>query len=171
MHEYPSLASRCASFTLGSLKEIEDRIVEELQTSGATRLVIGLQMINLQRAITACGMFSMFEAYRQDFLNCADGFKEANEILSSHGHDELVGKFRDYQSAINVLKHGRGSSYDRLLGKIAELPFKLMTDENYVEGDVSAISALIEVNDAFVLQCAEIIEQVHEKLRKEKYGY
>ncbi|HVV27452.1 MAG TPA: hypothetical protein VHC40_05745 [Rhizomicrobium sp.] len=171
MHEYPRLASSCASFTLGSLKEVEDRIVEELQTSGATRLVVGLQMINLQRAITACGMFSMFEAYLQDFLECVDGFKEANEILTSHGHAQMAGTFRDYQSAINVLKHGRGASYDRLLGKMDELPFKLKTEDNYIEGDVSAISTLIEVNDIFVLQCADIIEHVYEKLRMEKYGY
>jgi hypothetical protein len=74
MHEFTDLIDRSTRFTLATLKEASDKIFEELQTSGATRLVKNLQMIRLQKAIMAAGMFSLFEAILQDRLGCQDGF-------------------------------------------------------------------------------------------------
>jgi hypothetical protein len=39
-------------------------------------------------------------------------------------------------------------------------------EDFFNEGDVSEISNLIEVNDAFVLDCANLIEQVSQEIRK-----
>ena len=63
---------------------------------------------------------------------------------------------------MNVLKHGRGRSYDALVAVAATLPFrvKLPHEAYFNEGDISEVSTLIEVNDYFVLLCADVISQV-----------
>ena len=71
MHEFSKLIDHSTSFTLEALKATENRIVDALQTSGATHLVASLQMIRLQKVIMAVGMFSIFEAILQDRLGGA----------------------------------------------------------------------------------------------------
>jgi len=168
MHRFTELISHCTSFTLSMLKEAEDRTVDLLQTSGATSLVKTLQMIQLQKAVTAVGMFSLFEATLQDGLNCKNGFDEATKILKSEGQVALMETFTDIQKAINVLKHGRGQSYDALVAKADRLSFriKLPADAFFYEGDVSEVSTLVEVDDAFILECARIIQGVSEVIAK-----
>ena len=168
MHPYTDLVDRCAAFTLAALREANERTIDALQTSGATRLVKTLQMVQLQKAILAVGMFSLFEATLQDGLNCSDGFREATDILDREGQAVLKERFSDLQLAINVLKHGRGRSYDALVAKTGALRFrvKLPGQEFFYEGDVSEISTLIEVDDTFVLSCAEVIREVSEAIRR-----
>ncbi|GAB1416279.1 hypothetical protein MASR2M117_16850 [Paludibacter sp.] len=167
MHSFSELVLRSTSFTLGSLKEVENKVIELLQTSGSTVLVKNLQMIQLQKAITAIGMFSLFESILQDGLACKNGFDEAKNIMKQSGNNDLNSRFDDFICAINVLKHGKGRSYDTLVAKSSMLPFKIkMPGEDYFdEGDVSEISTLIEVNDDFVLDCARLIEEVSEEIR------
>jgi hypothetical protein len=173
MHRFSELVFRSTSFTLGSLKEVETKVIEQLQTSGSTVLVKNLQMIQLQKAITAIGIFSLFESILQDGLACENGFKEAKNILKQSGNNNLNNRFEDFICAINVLKHGKGRSYNTLVTKSSMLPFKIkMPDENYFdEGDVSEISTLIEVNDDFVLDCARIIEDVSIEIRNTRQDF
>lgn len=72
-----------------------------------------------------------------------------------------------------TLTHGRGKSYDALVANSEDLPFKIkLPNENFFfEGDVSEISTLIEVDDNFVLNCAELIEQISKEVRNEFPGY
>lgn len=107
-------------------------------------------------AVPAVGMFSLFKAILQDGLNCRDGFREATDILDHAGEQALKERFVDLQRAINVLKHGRGHSYDALVAKAAALSFRVkLPDETFFEeGDVAEVSTLIAVEDAFVLNCA-----------------
>ena len=168
MHRFTDLVDRSTAFTLAALREANERTTDALQTNAATSLVKTLQMIQLQKAILAVGMFSLFEAILQDSLNCQDGFREANDILDRERQAVLKERFSDLQLAINVLKHGRGRSYDALVAKAGALPFrvKLPGESFFFEGDVSEISTLIEVDDRFVLSCAEVIEEVSEAIRK-----
>lgn len=168
MHRFSELVLRSTTFTLDSLKEVESKIIELLQTSGSTVLVKNLQMIQLQKAITAIGMFSLFESILQDGLECKNGFDEAKSILKQSGNNELNNRFEDFICAINVLKHGRGRSYDTLVAKSGVLPFKIkLPGSNYFdEGDVSEISTLIEVTDDFVIDCAKLIEEVSDEIRE-----
>lgn len=168
MHTFTDLVDRCAAFTLEALRGTNDQTIAALQTRAATTLVKTLQMIQLQKAILAVGMFSMFEAILQDGLNCSDGFREANNILDREGEAVLKERFNDLQLAINVLKHGRGRSYDALVAKTGALPYrlKLPGEAFFCEGDVSEVSTLIEVDDAFILSCAEVIHEVSEAIRK-----
>lgn len=162
MHRFEDLIYRSTSFILGALEEINSKIVEELQTSGSTILVKNLQMIQLQKAIFAIGMFSMFDAVLQDQLSCRNGFEGAKNMLKKKQNLELHDRFDEFICAINVLKHGEGKSYDALLSKSELLPFKIkLQGENFFdEGDVSEIDTLIEVDDSFVLNCADLINKV-----------
>ncbi len=162
MHRFTELADRSTSFILDTLKETEKQVVEALQTSGATHLVKTLQMIQLQKVIMAVGMFSIFESMLQSGLVCSDGFAEALKYLDRDGEDELQKRFSQFASAINILKHGRGRSYDTLLDEADDLPFRLKrpNERFFFEGDVSEVSTLIKVDDQFVLGCARVIREV-----------
>jgi hypothetical protein len=168
MHSFDELVDRCTNFTLETLRDANDRTIEALQTSGSTSLIKTLQMIQLQKAILAVGMFSMFEARLQDALSCTSGFDQAKRILVEEGELETKEHFDDVCMAINVLKHGRGRSYDALVAKVKKLPFKMKLpgESSFSEGDVSEVSTLVEVDDAFVRHCGKVVNQVSEVLRR-----
>lgn len=173
MHNFDELIYRGTTFTLNALKELNSKIIEELQTSASTISVKNLQMIQLQKAILAVGMFSLFESILQESLSCRNGFEEAKRILIQKANVELHNNFDNFICAINVLKHGRGRSYDILVAKSSTLPFKIKLpgQDFFYEGDVSEVSTLIEVGDNFVLNCAELIEQVSREIRNEFPNY
>ena len=173
MHSFDELAEHCAAFTLGALQSANERTVEALQTSAATTLVKALQMIQLQKVIFSVGMFSIFEASLQDRLNCRDGFREVEAILDQQDEAELKERFQDLVAAVNVLKHGRGRSYDALVAKVQCLPFRMkLPDEAFLfEGDVSEVATLVEVDDAFVQLCGYVIREVSDVLRKARQDF
>lgn len=168
MHKFTELVDRCTVFTLSALREANEKTIEALQTSGATSLVKTLQMIQIQKAAIAVGMFSLFEAALQDGLSCKNGFDEATQILDAQGELVLKESFANLFLAINVLKHGRGRSYDSLVTRADVLPFKvkLPGEDFFCEGDVSEISTLIEVDDSFVQSCADVIRSVSDVIKK-----
>ena len=164
MHSFTELIDRCTTFTLSTLGEANEKTIEALETSAATSLVKTLQMIQLQKTILAVGMFSIFEANLQENLGCRNGFREAKRILDDEGKLVLKEQFDNFYLAINVLKHGRGDSYDALIVKVSVLPFRIKQPNEpfFFEGDVSEVSTLIEVDDAFVQLCADVIKDVSE---------
>ena len=106
-------------------------------------------------------------------MTCRNGIDEANKILIKNGKVELSKRFEDFNCAINVLKHGRGRSYDVLVAKSDVLSFRIkLPHENFFsEGDLSEILTLIEVDDNFVLNCAKLIEQITKEVRIEFTDY
>jgi hypothetical protein len=168
MHAFPELIDDCAAFTLGALSRAQDAAIEAMQTSGATVQVKALQMTQLQRVVSAVGMFSIFDAMLQTNLQCADGFKRAGELLDAAGESALKERFDLLRLAVNVLKHGSGRSYDDLLAQAEQLPFRLKRrgESFFDEGDVSEVATLIEVDDRFVLSCAETIRDVWSALQR-----
>lgn len=94
----------------------------------------------------------------QDGLNCFDGFAELRKILLSE--QDLALRFEQFAAAVNVLKHGRGRSYDWLLSMREALPFILKARDQhfFFEGDVSEPDTLVLVDDAFVRSCAELVQ-------------
>lgn len=127
-------------------------------------------MLRLQKAVMAVGMFSIFEAILQDRLDCKNGFAEANSILERTSNSTLLQKFEDYQCAINVLKHGKGRSYEYLVGRYRQLEFRIkLPDESFFdEGDVSEVTLLVDVDDTFVMGCARLVEDVASVLKSER---
>jgi len=168
MHEFTELIYRCTNFSLNALDRIEEEVSKELEDSGATTLVKSLQMISLNKVVLAVGMFSIFEAHLQDQLECKNGFSEARRILDEANEDEIRDCFNHLTLAINVLKHGKGRSYNDLVEKSEELAFRIkMPDEHFFyEGDLSEVSTLIEVDSDFVKLCSKNIEDVSNILRK-----
>jgi hypothetical protein len=163
MHQFSELVQHSTAYTLTALKAAQHTAIDGLQNSGSTPLVKALQVVELQKVISAVGMFSIFDAILQDELQCTDGFIEAAKLLEAKGEVSLRERFSDVQLAINVLKHGRGRSYEALVKKANALPFRVKLPEQsfFNEGDVSEVSsALIQVDDAFVLFCAEVIHEV-----------
>ena len=162
MHSFDELIDRSISFSLQNLDKLEKKILADLQTSASTILVKNLQMVSMQRVIMAVGILSIFEAHLQDRINCVDGFQEARKLLIAAGECSLDSRFGQFVAAINVLKHGRGRSYDMLLSQFGNLPFRMKGPNEFLffEGEVSEISTLIQVDKKFILQCASIIRQV-----------
>ena len=169
MHKFEDLVYRSTAFTLNALEQVNSKVIESLNTSASTIAIKNLQMIQLQKVILAVGMFSIFDAILQGNLSCSNGFKEAKKVLVDRGEVDLCNRFDIFICAINVLKHGRGRSYDALISISKSLPFKIKQpgESFFNEGDVSEVSTLIEVDDKFVLNCAELIEQVLECVRNE----
>jgi len=173
MHNFDDLVFRGTVFTLNALNDAYSKVIELLQTSGSTILVKNLQMLQLQKVILATGMFSLFESILQQGLSCNNGYEEAKKILILKKNIELHDRFNDFICAINVLKHGKGRSYDALVAKSKSLPFRIKLPNEYFfyEGNVSEVSTLIEVDDKFVLDCAEIIELVTKVIKEEYPNY
>ena len=170
MHSYADLVNRGTFFTLSALKEANSKVLKILEDSAPTGAVKSLQMIQLQKAILAVGMFSMFDSRLQEHLHCEKGFRSAKDILNEAEKLDLLNRFKVFESGINVLKHGYGRSYDELVSKSKDLPFRIKLPDQalFEEGDVSEISTLIDVDDRFVLDCAEVIELVSNEIRKER---
>jgi len=168
MYSFVELINNCIDFTLKSLSDVNEKTIEALQTRGASHLVRSLEMIQFQKAILAIGVFSIFEASLQDGLRCTNGFDTAKEILDNEGEYNIKDRFDNYILAINVLKHGRGRSYDTLVAKVQSLPFKVRMpcDSFFQEGNVSEISTLVQVDDTFVRNCNSIICAVSEVIQR-----
>lgn len=163
MHSFSELVNRCSVFTLTTLKEVEDKTIEQLQTSAATQLVKTLQMVRLDKVIFTVGIFSVFEAFLQDRLSCKNGFTEAKNILMRAGETTLLEQFSDIELAVNALKHGQGRSYNALIAKSGGTltsQVKQPSENYFNEGDVSEVSALVDVDEKFIEGCVEVIEKV-----------
>jgi hypothetical protein len=82
--------------------------------------------------------------------------------LERSGEIDLRNRFSFFLHAINVLKHGRGRSYDALIAMHASLPFRIKRpgEHSFFEGDVSEVATLVEVDDRFLQECADLVAQV-----------
>lgn len=161
------LISDAVEFTLSHAQKIENQIVEALQTSAATGYVNVLRMLTMQSVIVAIGTFQAFEGLLQQQKGWKDTFKELDGCLRANGNVNLADRFVDYRDAINVLKHGDGRSYDKLVARRDSLPF-LVKDKGqrfFDEGDVSEGIQLVDANHEFVRQCSEIVQEVVQALR------
>ncbi|PRM88395.1 hypothetical protein [Aliarcobacter cryaerophilus] len=168
MHNFNELIQYSTSFNLTSINKETKNLYRNLTTNANTSNIKMLQMIELQKIIISIGMFSMFDAIVQNELNCKNGFKRINEILIDKNEIELQNSFQDLSMAINVLKHGKGRSYESLLKRIDSLKFKIKKyDEIFFdEGDISELNTLIKVDDEFVLYCSDVIHEVYNAVLK-----
>lgn len=162
MHEFCELISNAARSSLSAFSIANQSINLSFEQSAATPLVKGLQIIQWQKAILATGLFSLYEAELQSELSCMNGFKECKRILIEEKKYNLCDRFQVFILAINVLKHGKGSSYNQLLKNYDVLPFnmKRINESFFYQGDISEISILIEVDDDFIINCVNLISEI-----------
>jgi hypothetical protein len=128
------LLPACANFTLSHADDLEQHVLKQLETSGATRHVMTLRMLRLQRAVLAIGMFSLFEALLQAKMNWAKPFDELDRYLTKHGRTQLASAFIDYRLAINALKHGQGTSHTKLLARASNFGLQSPRCRRFVRG-------------------------------------
>jgi len=168
MHSFEKLIEYGLPSELCAFDELERNIIQQLHLSAATSFVVTLQALNFRRAAFSVGIFSMLEAYLQDSVSKKHVFESVRNILIKNGKVELATKLNQFILAINVLKHGRGRSYNQLLTMTDTLPFVIKKpDQNFFnEGDVSEIMTLIQVDNLFVNSCAEVICDVIAELRR-----
>jgi len=154
--------SRATRGMLAQAKQYNAEAAEQLQTSGSTIFVNALRTATMELTLIAVGAVGTFEALLQAEYKWPDAFKALDAFLTDKGHLDLVERFRDYRDAINVLKHGEGRSYDRLLARKAVLAFDVK-DRGipfFHEGDVSEVSRLVAANAPFVEQCVDTIDEI-----------
>ena len=164
MHQYFDLVYRAAASTLSALNE-SDKLIR--QGSGTTAAIKNLQAIRLQKAIMAIGMFSLFESVVQDSTKCKNGFAEVRRCLEVQKETALAKRFSQFYAAVNVLKHGRGESYESLL-RDNQLPFRIERAGAplFVEYDLTGVATLVDADDRFVLDCAQLIRNVSDVVRQ-----
>lgn len=118
--------------------------------------------LTMSSYILCIGGLSVLEATIQQGLGWENGFKELDERLRASGRGDLADRFQDYKDAVNVLKHGAGRSYDRLVARRGELGFNIKGpgESFFDEGDVGEVTGLIDANTAFAEQIASIVDEV-----------
>lgn len=99
------------------------------ENGGQTVFVNGLRMATVEIEVTVVGVFSLFEARMQPNFPRGSFFKQLRKHLIEAGQSELADQVHYYYLAVNVLKHGRGSSYEELR-KVPNLPFVLKQPED-----------------------------------------
>ena len=168
MDRFGELIARCVNFMIRALNEASDANLGD-GCDASTTFVKNAQAFQLGKVVLAVGIFSIFEARLQDSLNCSDGFTELRKILSNANKQNLALRFEQFAAAVNVLKHGRGRSYDWLLSRDV-LPFVVKTRDQhfFFEGDVSEPDTLVLVDDEFVRSCGELVEASIEAVRSVK---
>ena len=169
MDRFSEVTARCVGFMINALNEASRTNIGD-GSDGSTVFVKNAQALELGKVVTAVGIFSIFEARLQDGLECSDGFAELRKILLSAGEQDLALRFDQYAAAVNVLKHGKGRSYDSLLSVREALPFvvKARDQHFFFEGDVSEPDTLVLVDDAFVRSCAELIQALIDAVQRVK---
>ena len=168
MQTFIQIISESTESNIEKFNRVEELTRDELENLGSTRLVLTLQKMQWERSIFAIGMFSLFEAVVQKELKIEKGsaFKELKQKLKNHNKIELLESFEEFYCAINVLKHGKGISYTKLLEKRNSLPFEIKPADSIFrnEGDVSEIEALVCVDNNFLEKCLAIICKCYDEL-------
>ncbi|BBD38803.1 hypothetical protein Amn_36830 [Aminobacter sp. Y103A] len=162
------LLTTSCDLLLPLIDEKEHQAIEALSESGSTVAVNSLRALRVQRTVISVGMFSAYEAVLQDEFGFGDyAFQDLEKLLMKLGRKDVVEVFVNYKLAINVLKHGKGKSYDQLLSRHSMLDFDVRGDGSDFdeEGDVTDGQFLVRVDSHFVRRCAEVIEQSLEVAR------
>lgn len=132
MDRFEDLVERGTHFMLQALDASEREVLVRLETGAATGDVKTLQMLQLQRAVLAVGMFSMLEAHLRRPGDGRYAFNEVAARLEEAGEPSLGGEFTVIKHAINTLKHGRGSSYAALTEiPVDRLPFRIKREGEF----------------------------------------
>lgn len=160
---------RAPASLLRGVDEVDSQIVDQLQTSGSTILVNGLRTCTMERTIIAAGTIGVFEGLVQRRLGGRFGFNTLDTVLRSEGHSDLADRFKYFRVAINALKHGDGASYERLLSRTDELPFRIREKDSHFldEGDVSEIDRHVAVDSEFIARMIAIIEEISAAMKFE----
>jgi len=137
------------------------RLMDE--QGGQTVFVNSLRVTTVQIEVAAVGIFSLFEARMQHHMPRGSFFRQFRERLIAADQPDLADRLHHYYLAVNVLKHGRGMSYEELLAT-PNLPFAIKQPEDafFEEGDIAEPEGLIDFRAvAFFDGLVETLRQAH----------
>lgn len=119
------------------------------EVGGQTVFVNGLRITTVEIEVAVVGVFSLFEARMQPNFPKGPFFKQLRTHLINAGQPALADQVHHYYLAVNVLKHGRGPSYEELR-EVTNLPFviKQLEDIFFNEGDITEPEGLIDITAA-----------------------
>ena len=90
-------------------------------------------------------IFSVFEARMQHHFKRGPFSRKLTSLLLKAGETDLADRVHQYYLMVNVLKHGKGSSYRELLNAPSCL-FVLKTSEEIISNEENAPSTLIDAS-------------------------
>lgn len=142
----PLLLAAAEATARRSEESVSDILRRMREHGGQTVFVNGLRMTTVEIEIAVVGVFSLFEARMQPNFPKGPFFKQLRTHLIAADQPELAAQIHHYYLAVNVLKHGRGSSYDELR-QIPNLPFVMKQPEDafFDEGDIAEPEGLLDI--------------------------
>ena len=149
-----------------SAKVSEHRILNILQhmdnEDGSHAQVEELRAEIVKLKLVSVNTFSLFEARMQHNFRRGPFSRKLKSLLLESKKVDLADRVHNYYLAINVLKHGKGSSYRELLN-VPNSYFILKPNENKTPVEEHATACLIDVSAPgfFDGLCATIIEAYH----------
>ena len=149
-----------------SAKVSEDRVLNILQhmdnEDGPPAQVEELRAEIVKLKLVSVNTFSLFEARMQHNFRRGPFSRKLKSLLLESKKVDLADRVHNYYLAINVLKHGKGSSYRELLN-VPNSYFILKPNENKTAVEEHATACLIDVSAPgfFDGLCATIIEAYH----------
>jgi hypothetical protein len=140
---------------------------------GQTTFVNSLRIITVQLEITAVGIFSLFESRLQHHYPSGSFFRQLRKSLAAANKAQAAQKIYQFHLAVNVLKHGRGESYDELL-KMRDLPFVVKPPHAafFNEGDIEEPEGLVDIlSPGFFYELIWALREAHLFLEPDTWAY
>lgn len=157
------LATMIPLVTLPFVEVASQRFLKELSFFGNTAPINGLVLWNLAYSAVAIGTWHMYEHFATESLGRQNPIKWIISKLQMEGKVELANELETCRLAINVLKHGRGPSYDRLRRQpnLTKMHLRITEDEDW-EGVVGANPVLLDFNEDFIFAMARSVKAAQE---------
>ena len=121
-----------------NLKHIDDLTIPNVQGRELRGAVASLELVMVD-------IFSIFEARMQHHFKRGPFSRKLTSLLLDAGETDLADRVHQHYLMINVLKHGKGSSYRELLNAPSCL-FEIKTPEGIISDEEYAPSKFIDVS-------------------------
>ena len=121
-----------------NLKHIDDLTIPNVQGRELRVAVASLELVMVD-------IFSIFEARMQHHFKRGPFSRKLTSLLLDAGETDLADRVHQHYLMINVLKHGKGSSYRELLNAPSCL-FEIKTPEEIISNEEYAPSKFIDVS-------------------------
>jgi hypothetical protein len=134
---------------------------DALNTSGATRHLVTIDLCNTRLATTIIGIISLFESRLQSRYGWKEPWKELVTLLEAVGELRLAQELADLREAVNVLKHGAGRALKTLLVRSHTLPATIQAfhGELVEEGDCTPPHDLVLATSELLEHCCDVLEK------------
>ena len=113
--------------------------------NGSDAMVEELRAAIVLLELEAVDIFSLFEARMQHHFKRGPFSRKLKSLLLESQQTDLADKFYQYYLAINVLKHGKGTSYRELLN-VSNSLFVVKSNEDIIIDEEHLSTGLVDVS-------------------------